>query len=613
MFAKYGLTARCLVLLTAALLIFAAGCSCGDDDDDDGGAPGDDDTGDDDSGDDDADDDTGGDDDDATDDDSGDDDADDDDTGDDDIDNYPYALIHGPGEPDYDAALEDLARQYDRTFHTFHAAGTGLNQDLTVALADAADRELIRGFVQDTDGWDFETYSGGKTAFDVIDSYEKIAGLYGGVGIVADAYRYAVVRDSGQYSQAEIDLAREHLRAAIEGLFVAVEITGEPGLIARGYNRLDIPGNQDSQVLTPLFDEFGDPLPPEKNNGTWRADNSDGGVFPDFIWEDSCSRDMYIGWSAAFGAAWEVIRDDDAFAKGMKDKLQLYAKEMVQQLATVRPNGYDLEIYDADGRRTFHGFLNENAFDRLYLPFLPFKDGFYAMMSLGIVASLAYVAEDDETYAYLYDTLIAARGFIEIVEQNLIGLHFGTKSNYSGVNMEFMGVYLAMRYIDDPEFRARIADVLANKMYDHPFWPRLPKEQKMSMYDFIFAAFAAGASAYTSIVEEPDQLAVANGVETLHAFPEPPYWDVEIINCDEDEILSGDCIGIDGVTPITVLGYVGRNDDLVAEDPIPKEIRRPSNYEWRSNPYQVNGGGNGTRLLPGVDFRFAYWLGRYTR
>ena len=41
-------------------------------------------------------------------------------------------------------------------------------------------------------------------------------------------------------------------------------------------------------------------------------------------------------------------------------------------------------------------------------------------------------------------------------------------------------------------------------------------------------------------------------------------------------------------------------------------IRPPSNYFWRSNPYEVNsGGGGGSLLLPGVDFRLAYWMGRW--
>jgi hypothetical protein len=86
-----------------------------------------------------------------------------------------------------------------------------------------------------------------------------------------------------------------------------------------------------------------------------------------------------------------------------------------------------------------------------------------------------------------------------------------------------------------------------------------------------------------------------------------------VINCDEAEIASGVCIGLDG-TEFDLLGYVGRGDKLVAEQPVPMAIRPDSNYYWRSNPYEVNSdGGNGTLLLPGVDFRVAYWMGRWAQ
>jgi hypothetical protein len=42
-------------------------------------------------------------------------------------------------------------------------------------------------------------------------------------------------------------------------------------------------------------------------------------------------------------------------------------------------------------------------------------------------------------------------------------------------------------------------------------------------------------------------------------------------------------------------------------------VRPVSNYHWRSDPYRPNGEGSPRRLLPGVDFRLAYWMGRYLR
>ena len=77
---------------------------------------------------------------------------------------------------------------------------------------------------------------------------------------------------------------------------------------------------------------------------------------------------------------------------------------------------------------------------------------------------------------------------------------------------------------------------------------------------------------------------------------------MEVSECSPEEGLN-----------LNVLGCVGRNGDLIAEQPIPMRLLGPSNYHWRSNPYRPNREGNGSALLPSVDFRIAYWMGRWAR
>ena len=62
-----------------------------------------------------------------------------------------------------------------------------------------------------------------------------------------------------------------------------------------------------------------------------------------------------------------------------------------------------------------------------------------------------------------------------------------------------------------------------------------------------------------------------------------------------------------------LLGNAGRGDKLVADAPIPMRVRPTSNFIWRTNPYEPNGGSADGRLVPGYDFRLAYWLGRWVR
>lgn len=593
--------------LAAIILLLALTCTvvaCGDDDDDD------DETNDDDSTDDDqADDDA------AADDDAIDDDAADDDTA------TPYegtALLPGPNEEGYDAELEAKADRYDRTHLLFSCSGNLINSDVVVDLDQTVNRALIEDFIQTTDSWDFSAFSGGLEPLDVVSSHQKVAGLYAGVGIAADAFRYGVLRDQG-YPTEDIERARAYLLRGIEGLFIAYEITGGNGVIARGFCNQDVPGGCAAQETTPLFDEFGYPLPEEKTNGTWREDNSADNRFVNYKWEDSCSRDQFIGWASAFGAIWEVIKDDDTFAADVKDKLQQYASEIGRSLMIERTGGpgslgqaFDLEIFDADNRTTFHGYLNENAWDRFYVAWLPFKDGMYSMMSLGIVAALTYCSEDPVLEEYLYDHLIGERHLDIIAQNHQLGVNLWWQTNFSATNMAMAGALLAQRYLADETARRRIRYATIRHLYlNGPvLLSRQPEEYAYSLFDFIYAAATSGASAFNPMLQAPDADAIERGVNTLDEFAEAPYWEYEIINCDEDEINARHCVLNDG-TEVTVLGYVGRKGDLICREPIPHAVRPPSNYHWRSNPYKPNGGGDGSRIAPGVDFRWAYWYGRW--
>ncbi|HPB51795.1 MAG TPA: hypothetical protein PLZ31_11305, partial [Myxococcota bacterium] len=213
-------------------------------------------------------------------------------------------LIPGPCQDGYDEELEAKANRIERAHQIFVAAGLDVNKDISVALENEADRQAIEDFLINSDSWDFKAHSG-KDPLDVITTNHKVAGLYAGVGIAANAYRYGVLRNQ-DYPSEEIERARQILLKSLDALHLAQEITGTDGVIARGFQRNDIPHND--VVTVPLFDEFGNPLPEgDKNNGTWRDDQS--GKYPNYSWEDSVSRDMYVGWVTAQAATWEVIKD----------------------------------------------------------------------------------------------------------------------------------------------------------------------------------------------------------------------------------------------------------------------------------------------------------------
>ncbi|MCB9647131.1 MAG: hypothetical protein H6730_11125 [Deltaproteobacteria bacterium] len=514
-------------------------------------------------------------------------------------------LIPGPGQAGYDEALADAARKHDRLFVALFSRATGLNADFQVTDNDPAARAQVTRFVTEDDGWDFEAAVG--VTPESLGVWQKSAGLYAGVGVAADAYRYGVLRDSGA-ACAEVAVARAQLVRGLEGVDLAARITGVPGVNARSLVNLAFPSPGYPEP-TPLFDEAGDPLPAEKNNGEWRADES--GEHPEWRWEDSLSRDMLVGWAAAYAAAWEVIAADDEIPAELKGRLQQNAAATARALMKVGESGYDLEIPDADGRLTFHAYLNENSVDRLYIEGA--ENGFNATMALGIVGAMAYVAEDPDIDRYVHQTLVVQRQLPKVAAGEML-VNFGVASNFSNFNMAFTAMWLAQRYIDSPEAAPFLRLALETELWtkDGADPDRQPRDMAQSFFDVIYAAGKSGATAWAAGEEPVPQDALQRGLATLHAYPAAPYFDREVINCDAAEVAAQRCTLLDG-TEVDLLGDAGRNEAEVARQLIPMAVRPPSNYHWRSDPYRYNGGADSGALMPAVDFRIAYWLGRFVR
>lgn len=491
--------------------------------------------------------------------------------------------------------------RHDRVHVGIASLPSGLGTDVSIAADDEVARAAVEAFVAD-DGWDFEAVTG-VAPRDAIARWEKATGAFAGVAVAADAYGHGTLRDQG-YPCEDVDRARAQLVRALEGLHLATALTGVPGLVVRAIAHLDWPGASESPT-TPIFDRNGDPLPAEKTNGTWRADNS--GEHPEYVWEDSGSRDQLIGWIAGYGAAWEIIRLDPTIDDALKQRMQADAAAIAQQLMTVRPSGYDLEIWDPEVRPTLNGYLHENNLEGSYLGI---KNGAHAIMAAGIVTALARIAEDPEIDAYLHDALVDDRELVEIAANNLL-VDFGAATNWSNYNMAFTGAWMVARDLDDPGAREDLRGAV-DRLYD---WPRsvVPvRSSGQALFDLVFALAHADASSFAATASEPDADALERALVTLRAFPAAPGWDFAVENCDAEEIAAQTCT-LDDDTVVAVLGEVGHGDALVVDTALAMAIRPPSNFYWRSNPYVPNGGGDGTSSYSSADLRFAYWLARFAR
>ncbi len=522
------------------------------------------------------------------------------------------SLIPGPSDPGYDATLDQLADAYDRQIHGLLTTEYGLT--LTAIVNDPTHRAMIDDFIASGQR-DFLAESG-HHPYEVIDEYGEQGdlGMFGGVTAGGDAFRYAVLRNEGAPA-AQVDEARTALLAAMDGLHWQMEVTGTPGVLARGIERItpaagDPPLPDAVHPTTPLFDASGNPLPATKDGGVWRADNS--GHLPFLEWLDDCSKDQLIGWVFAIGAVYDVVAGDPTIPTGKIDALVGDARALGQALMTRHTNvalfhNLDLNIIDADGRPADFGDLNAAVISPGVVTLDESSaNGFNAWMALSIIRTLLFITGDADLHSFYYTDLIGTRDYLSCVDSTLGLMYLGTKTNFSNVNMAFVAAYGVLRYEDDPTVGTRLREVLTSHLYA-PGVDRQPQGLGQTFFDVIYAAFQAGSRSLGAT-------AMAQGIETLREFPAPPYWSPAVVNCDAGEISAGSCLAIDGATPITLDSMTGHNGIVVATEPLPERLRPPTNFTWRDDPYQVNSDGGASNWLnPGGGFHAAYWMGRFLR
>jgi len=514
------------------------------------------------------------------------------------------SLVPGQGQAGYDATLAKKADDYSRVIHAIMtpSLGWGLQAD----IAAPGNRKLVDDFVQ-SGARDFQAETG-KHPYEIVDDYGESGdlGMFGDVQAAGDAFRYAVLRDSGA-SSALVDEARSQLESAMRGLHWYMEVTGEPGVIARGLRRITpeageppLPGSVPPTL--PLTDAGGQPQPTDKQP-TWRADRS--GKLPFLIWLDDTSKDQFDGYVFALGAIYDVASNDPTIPTTLLDPLVEDARAMghkLMQKVQIGKESIDLVLVDADERpTTFHDISAREITPGLVVA-TP-TNGFNALMALGAMRTFYQMTGEEEIGRFYYDELIGTRDYLKAAEDTLPIVYMKAATNFSSVNMAFVSAYNLLRYESDPAVFSRAADILDHQLYA-PGKDRQAKGLKQSFFDLIDAAFRNGGESGDGAQ------AVSDALDTLSGFPAAPFWNDAVENCDPTGIAAGSCTAIDGKTQITLDTGQGHGGKVVATEPLPIELRPPSNFEWRSDPYDVNGGG-GPRLDPGGGFHCAYWMGRF--
>jgi len=269
---------------------------------------------------------------------------------------------------------------------------------------------------------------------------------------------------------------------------------------------------------------------------------------------------------------------------------------------------YDLIIMDADGRPTYHHDINPYSLEKMYL--LPGGDSyniFNLALALGIMKGLYHVTGDADIETYVYQELMGNRGYLSMIDQpidnaNIVDyIYADQKTNFSNVNMIATGIWLALYTESDPLVEEPLQNFLRDRWWNREGQSRTAKVAMQPFYNMVWMG-VTDAGVDRALADETAAL--------LAAFPLGPYMNRMVENCDAAELEAQQCLAVDDETVLTFDSGLNRSGMYVSNTALDPSIRPPSNFDARSDPFELNGGG-GLRLNPGGDLLAAYWMGRF--
>lgn len=408
--------------------------------------------------------------------------------------------------------------------------------------------------------------------------------MWTGTYLGGAAYYYAVTREP---------FAEKSLKKALAGTTKLREITGVPGLIARGYELDESAGKRDEPYI--------------KINP---ADNSylvEEGKYKGWRFRGTASRDQFTG------VLWGNATVYDLF-----DEPEL-SNEAAANILSMATHIWDNEMHivDVDGKPTRHGImsgygLGESGGPTAYDPYTTparISNGFNAMMILNWFNMAATTAPDDKTRE-LWRTRIKnlisknpnpepGRSF----ERSYIGLLdnlyvYGISYNsywdtvWFNLNLLFNNYFHLIRFEKHDKLREKYRSILATVWDDRKEMengcedPEKRRAGREGNPHFTWQYLAAKGD------REPDK--IFNAVSEMVAFPKGPRAPFDIIEPMEFERVTG-------------------HEEWTCE-PVPIQYRKTSDFQWQRSPYRTNStwpsDGIG-RNFPGVDMITPYWMGRY--
>lgn len=296
--------------------------------------------------------------------------------------------------------------------------------------------------------------------------------------------------------------------------------------------------------------------PAPQEEGEWHQGEGD---YQGYRWLGDVSVDQVDGLFFGYAIAFDLIEEPSL------------RRQIAEDVAAIAGHLLDhrMQIVDLDGRRTKHGDLGDGFF----------TEDLNALIALMIMKAACRLTKErrfEEAYRRLtvmgYPLRAAAAR--DKWWEYLIG------TNHSDNNLAFLAFYPLLRREEDPSLLRAYRRGLRRA------WQAVRVEAN-PLFTFIAQALLPG---------ERDDAALRRATETLFYFP---------------DVKRNTLIDRSGRRDLCRSYWRDRQGRLQSCKPVPIQDRPTDSFEWKENPYRLQGGGDGRTRFAGVDYLLPYWMGRY--
>jgi len=344
--------------------------------------------------------------------------------------------------------------------------------------------------------------------------------------------------------------AKKRVDQCVEGLGLLQKVTGVPGLMARSVRKRI----RDSS--NPMAPEGPHPYLPSIHE-KWRVGE---GAFSDYEWLGDVSSDQLDGVVFGEGIAFDLNPE-----KETREKIRWQITQIADHLLD-----HDMRIVDSTGKETRHGDFTLGLF----------SEPLNALIGLSIL-KMALRVSGEETYLHSYARLVREGYAHRAVRARDPWWEFFSGINHSDNNLAFLAYYTLLFNEKNPKLIS-----LFQKSLDRGW--KVVRGEGNPFFTWIFHALIGE--------EQKDQLAIDDALESLRRFPKERR-DLPVKNSDRKNLCKA--------------WFSDRKGEPQACFPLPLDERPTSSFEWRENPYRLDGPGKGRVRFSGVDYLLAYWMGRY--